>query len=342
MRCVDRAWHLRLLAGTVAVLAALAATTMGGEPAAVAGSPAAPDEKIARQVCLDSLEGLEREVAKFIALHPDALGHLDAGTLDEQRLSLHFPIKATVPQPPGETTGRGLVPSSPKENGLFFRYTLESGQTYHSLAFTRVGFSQHWNWSNKDFPGDIQEALGKVVTNSMRPVLELEDAAIAADLAGRGPGSYVLRGSPGPVLTASLAEGAGPDGLTLDLWETNSSDREVAVHPGHAQVIRDGKSLLRMVGEGGMPFETLMSNTKDPFLYLKPGEKVKLGSLPIGTRSPGTYRLRVAWSHDRAGWLDVTPTYRDGRPVWRKIDKAWVGVVVSNEVTVTVSDKAKR
>jgi len=337
-------WQSSYGAGFVAagtVLVFLAVYGVAGEPGISKPTAANPDEPAIRRACLDSLKKIEQEVTKLIAKHPAVLGHLGVSSLDEERLCLHFPVRKTEAQRAEPSVRRGPDPRPPEKEGLFFQYTLQPGQTAHSFAFTRVGFSQHWHWSNRAFPWDIQDELGKAALHAMRLVTEQEDAAIAADFAKRDKQSYVLRGGPGLVLTAHVAEKPGPDGPIVELWETNTSARVVAIHPGYAQRIRDGRTCALLASMPGLFFEPLVSGNKDPFLYLKPGEKLKVGSVVLGTRSPGSYRLRVAWCHDRDGWLDVTPTYHDGSPVWRKVENAWTGVLVSNELTIEITGGAE-
>ena len=57
-----------------------------------------------------------------------------------------------------------------------------------------------------------------------------------------------------------------------------------------------------------------------------------------GKLSPGRYRFRFVIAHVRDGWTDVTPTDHDGAPVYRRVENAWLGAVVSNLLEFTVDE----
>ena len=122
------------------------------------------------------------------------------------------------------------------------------------------------------------------------------------------------------------------------LFVENATTQMIAIHPrGESQVIVDGKAGIEdLLPKHPGLFLSGRRNFEDPFVYLKPGESLKLGTASVGRLQPGRHTLRIAWQQTRAGWTDFGPIRHDGAPVYRKIDSVWTGVVVSDELTLLV------
>jgi hypothetical protein len=185
----------------------------------------------------------------------------------------------------------------------------------------------------------MRNDVGRAIHLALRLLDDAEAAALTADVAKRSEESYVLRGRSGIGLTARLAEERGVGGAhRIEFYETNRLGKPVALSPlcwEHTEVFEDGK--LRPRARPSLMLRRAMG-PEDPFIYLEPGERKRTfvwsrGKLPIGR-----HRFRFVIGHVRDGWTDVTPTYADGPPVYRRVGNAWLGVVVSNELAFTVDE----
>ena len=169
------------------------------------------------------------------------------------------------------------------------------------------------------------------------PLNGLENTMVAADLARRGKGAYVLRGRPGVKLALRLAPKRTAGGSAIiDLYATNETKKILALCPPFRQIIGDGKWwYYRAPGSLSMLMRAFGSR-KDPFIYIKSGQRAKVGAVvPIGL-SPGRHTVRVAVCHARNTWVDPSPMAYDGPPITHKVPSAWTGVLVSNELAVDI------
>ena len=304
-----------------------------------------------RQVCMAALRKMRKDFAALAAKYPKELAHLGPGTIDEKKLLLCLPVK-NLPkptQPARRATPADRMRSVPRrlrpdEFGLFVQFTVPmpivdfpSPRPMTQWLYSKVGFSWWWMWPNRSFSTKAQQDLMKMLNQALVPLDELENAMVAGELAKRGKGAYVLRGRPGVKLTLRLAPKNAAASPTIDLYATNETKKVVALCPPFPQIIGNGRRwhyhgdrrlsllLIRAFGSGN-----------DPFIYIKPGQTAKVSAVVAAGLSPGKHTVRVAARHARDSWLDMRPTYHDGRPITRKVKNAWTGVLVSGELAVDV------
>ena len=307
-----------------------------------------PQATITAVACLRRIQA---QFEPFKRKYHENFQHLGPGVINERDLSLHFPVTGTpkvkqenvegsLRRTIGAVARRRALPVSPAKQGLFVKFTspLSVGRTTENgqrcWPYSDVGFRWYWMWPNGVFPMEMQQEFARLMEEGLRPMDDAENAAIQNDLARRETQSYVLRGRPGVELTARFA-GLNVNRVhVVDLYEKNLTDSAIALHPGTSTVVQNSK--LHHGPLTSLFLASVQGGNKDPFLYLKPGESRKTGSLSVGRLPPGKYKFRIVQRHARDGWEDVRPTYHDGSPVVRQVKNAWAGVVVSNQFDITV------
>ena len=308
---------------------------MVGVNAAVAGKR---DVK-RRAACLVALREIRKGFPAIVRKYPKGLGHLGPGELDEDKLFLRFGAKTLPKATPAMRPAAGRSRPrllQPKDCGLSFRFTTpmspkaNAGQWLH----VNVGLVWWWMWPNRGLSTETHKAVGALVRRAVAGLDALEDAAVAAGAASRGKGPYVLRGRPGVELTIRLSPKRSTFGTVVDLYATNQTKQRVALCPPFLQIIRDGKPWHHHA-HSSLPLGVVavLSGREDPFTTIEPGRSAKIKSRVVSL-SPGKHTVRIAAGYLRDYWVDVRPTFHDGAPVTRKVNTAWTGALVSNELTV--------
>jgi len=312
---------------------------MGGEEV---GRPNRVLAKKQRELCLTTLRDVRKGFEELARKHPKALGHLGGGVINAEKLSLHFPLRA-IPRRVQPSTQRRRAVNPHRKSGLVVQFFLSPRLPKAArrttpvpirLLFADVECSWYWRWEGA-FPPSAQKAYREMFWKAARPLFDLEVAASAHAVEKHGKKSFVLRGKPGVGLTLKRAPKARKGAVIVELHAQNLTDHNLALDAGGAvEVLQDGKTrvdnfLSQWGFEGVMPSE---GRWKDPFIYLKPGERKIIRTVSVGDLKPGVQTLRVAVQQARDGWLDASPIRHDGAPIFRKVKHAWTGVVVSKEL----------
>ena len=188
---------------------------LAGMLAAAACGPAACADQAApsKAVLVACLQEIRTGVEALVQKYPADLGHLGPGVIDPKGLSLAFPI-ADPQRRPRQLPG---APSRPAKEGLYMQLVsplsapAPLGETVHCWwPFSNVGFTWSWAWAGA-FQQAAQQNCVQVLEDALRPLDKIENDKIAADLAGRGNASYVLRGTPGIELAVKVSK-VEPDG----------------------------------------------------------------------------------------------------------------------------------
>lgn len=321
--------------------------------------PATQPGKTARdarvqQVCMAALRKMQKDFAALAAKHPKVLGHLGPGTIDEKKLLLRFPVKnlPKTTQPAQRATPAGRMRTvlrrlRPDELGLFVQFTVPTPivefPTQRPMArwlYSNVGLSWWWMWPNRYFSPKAQQGFLNMLSQALVPLNELENTMVAADLAKRQKGSYVLRGRPGVKLTIRLSPTREAAGTVVDLYATNETKGVLGLYPPFTQIIGDGKP-WHYGGPGCLSMLThAFGRDRDPFIYIKPGQTAKVSAVVVAGLSAGRHTVRVAAGHLCDYWIDVRPTFHDGPPITRKVPGAWTGVLVSGELAIDIPTPA--
>lgn len=323
---------------TIAALLAAAAALLAGCALPPSRTPTGGN---VRPACLTALRALRRDVGQLRLRHREILGHLAPGVVDERRLSLHFDVADTSKRIIRGAIRGGRPITAP--DGLFFQITHpmrlpERRRFQRRWLFINVGFNWSWLWPGS-FPAASQAELSDVLGRALRPLDDLENAAIAARCGGGAP--YVLRGERGIELTVRLADKRAPDGPhVVELYETNNTAKTVALYPGRPERIVDGKVYRRAPALGLVVLETV-GRSRDPFTYLGPGESRKVQVLSFRRLQPGKHSIRVALLHGRDGWEFISHAISYTRE-HRGVKNAWMGVLVSNRLDVKIERVTKR
>ncbi len=307
-----------------------------------------------RRVCMAAMRKMQKDFPALAAKYPKELGHLGPGTIDEKKLLLRFPVKPLpkAAQPAQRATPAGRMrsrplPLQPRDCGLFFRFTMPmpivnfpTPRPMTQWLYSKVGFSWWWMWPNRSFPWKAHQDLMKMVSQALAPLNDLENATIAADLAKRPKGSYALRGRPGVKLTIRLSPRREAYGTVVDLYATNQTKNVAALWTPFTQIIGDGKP-WHYRAHGSLSMLThAFGRDRDPFIYIKPGQTTKVGTVVVTGLSAGRHTVRVAAGHPYDYWVDMRPTFHDGAPITRKVPGAWTGVLVSGEMTIDIPTPA--
>ena len=310
-----------------------------------ARSGKAPGDMKVQQVCMAALRKMRKDFTTLATKYPKDLGHLGPPAIDEKKLLLRFPVKdlPKTTQPARRATSAGLMRSMrrrlrPGELGLFVQFTVPiSKRPMARWLYSNVGFSWRWMWPNRSFSWKAQQDLMKMLNQALAPLNELENAMVAADLARRKTGAFLLRGRPGVKLSLRLAPKRAADGSAIiDLYATNETKKVLALCPPFPQVIGDGKPWHYRASDPLPMLIRAFSSRKDPFIYIKPGQRAKVGAIVAAGLSPGRHTVRVAVCHARDTWIDQSPVAYDGPPITHKVPGAWTGVLVSGELAIDI------
>jgi len=305
-----------------------------------------PAARNARPVCIAALRKIQKDFAALAVKYPKELGHLGRPAIDEKKLLLHFPIKglAKTTQPARRAASAGQMRSMlkrrlrPDELGLFVQFTVPMPKRPRvQWLYSNVGFSWWWMWPNRSFSSKAQQGLLNMLTKALEPLNELENAMVAADLARRKTGAFVLRGRPGVKLSLRLAPKRADDGSAIiELYATNETKKVLALCPPFPQVLGDGKPWHYRASDPLPMMIRAFDGGKDPFIYIKPGQRAKIGAAVATGLSPGRHTVRLAVCHACDTWIDQRPVAYDGPPITHKIPSAWTGVLVSGEMTIDI------
>ena len=303
-----------------------------------------------RRACLAALREIRKDFAALAVKYPKELGHLGPPAIDEKKLLLHFPIKglAKTTQPARRTASAGQMRSMlkrrlrPDELGLFVQFTVPMPKRPRvQWLYSNVGFSWWWMWPNRSFSSKAQQDLLNMLTKALEPLNELENAMVAADLARRKTGAFVLRGRPGVKLSLRLAPKRAADGSAIiELYATNETKKVLALCPPFPQILGDGKPWHYRPSDPLPMMIRAFDGGKDPFFYIKPGQRAKVGAAVAAGLSPGRHTVRVAVCHACDTWIDQRPVAYDGPPITRKIPGTWTGVLVSGELAIDIPTPA--
>lgn len=292
-------------------------------------SMSAPAAEEVRRACLDSLRRLQERVRGIVRQHPESLSHLGEGVLDEKQLSLHFDVVDPAHRP-HELVGVTL----PDHLGLYFQSVPET--TGGSLPAPRchwplidVSFRLTWMWANKRFDLPLQNALEVAVAESCRELDALEARALRAALTGRGEAPFVYRGV--STLRITIEPTRQADGrLFIKIFQTNAGSNDLQLCRGYTELAVNGATQV-MLAPG------YLLTVQKPFRTLEPGQVEEIAQWELKDLAPGENRVRVVMSYPYDSYIDTTPTAYDGVPELRRLDHAWTGASVSNELTVTVA-----
>lgn len=307
--------------------------------------------RLIRETCVRSLQTVRDKTEQWILKHPTQLAHLGNGVLDEEALSLYFPERKERKKS-RKALGRRRNPLIPWRRGIhlqLFRQprvtetkpvTRPRPQTLY-WPFLDVRFEWSWAWPNGEFDQKVGEEFYDILRQSLKPLIELERSTCADMLHGRGKESFVPHGKPGFEIELRSDENLAYDkSYAVAVLVKNITSGVLAIVPNAvATVILDGVAEPdRMLDQIGRPQRRVerWPGHSDPFIYLQPNEIRQLGSVGLGHLKPGVHAVRIVKHHFENGWTDMTPTYHDGSPEYRRVMLAWMGVVVSNEVTVVV------
>lgn len=341
----------------------LACSRAGAEPASLPAESSDLDSvvEVPRDVileaCLQSLRDIRDNAEELFRMHPATLGHLGSGVVDEGTLSLNFSV-TDERMKFRESGGRRMARPVPLKAGVQFQFVC---QAHNQLGtpegsgwanrksfywpFIDVRFEWSWGWPNGTFDGDQEAEFNDLLKLALRPLIAMEGVASSGVLCERNRESFVLHGRPGFAIELEPAGQSPFDGShVVTLVAVNRSENPLAVesspHNPTPVVILDGATdvdrLLEQIGRPQFNFFDFRRGKSDPFIYLQPNERRQLSTIGLGHLEPGNHHARVAVHYFSTGWTDMRPTYCDGAPEFRRVAAAWVGVVVSDEVTITV------
>jgi len=324
-----RSFALSLLAAVAFGCGAYQESAAPSAAARPRSEPIGPAE--IRKACLAALDEIRKGLSDLVRKHPGSLAHLGPGTIDETTLTLEF--LNTDPKHKTERDRRGGGKDGLRVR-ILFPGTGERDNFALYLPCSDAGVTWGWMWANRTFEPAAQDDFCELVTRSLAPVVELENRLVADDLAAHPKESHVFRGTPGIVATIRPTTTAAVKGsCAIDFFEENRAGTALAVGPGYCEVIVDGK--IRPVRVGALRRGSL---DKTPFVTLKPGARERVGTRYVGPLAPGRHRVQLILAHQDDGWMDLTPRYYDGAPEFRKVEDAWTGVVVSDEITIDVPE----
>ena len=272
----------------------------------------------------------------MIRQHPETFGHLGEPLLDEAELSLHFDVRDPAYRP-HERIG---TPTARWHLGLFFQFIPDASTqplspdspapAWH-WPLTDVAFYWTWMWTGAGWTGTLQEEVTAAAIKSQPGLQALESQAARAMLADRSGSPFVHRGAAGLEITIEASRTA--DGRVLiKVFQANRGHGEISLGPATCEFLVNGAaqpSPARLTPNTG--------HWRSPFRTLQPGQTEEVASHALNVLPVGGNRIRLVWSHPHAGYIDLSPMALDGLPEFRKLDKAWVGVAVSNELTITQS-----
>ena len=337
--------------------------------------------RLIRRTCIQSLQTIRDKIKQLIVKNPAALGHLGNGLIDQEALSLHFPVRV-LDMKSREVLGRSRPPLIQRKEGIYLQFLALMGnadtralRNTHYWPFIDVRFEWSWSWPGP-FDQETREEFYDILKQYLRPLIDLETSTSVSALHGRGKESFVLRGRPGLGLDLVLEinqrarsgaffasrdrEGADVGRQAGSLFPHDHLDAKLA-HDGSyvvmvsvrnttsgvlafvpntvVEVILDRAAKPdRLLDQIGRPQLHRWPGGTDPFIYLQPGETRNLAGVDLGRIGPGEHTIRIVKHHSENGWTDMRPTCHDGRPKYRRVDSAWTGVVVSNELTLVVPD----
>jgi hypothetical protein len=313
----------------------------------------AEQEKEIRKRCIESLHAIRKEFEGLVRKHGDVLSYLGPGQIDEANLSLHFPLRDPSTKPLDAASRRPAEHPPARKPGISVWFELSPpGEEENRSSWDFMGrwpvinVSLYWSWSWSapfPFPAEIQYEFQRLIRQAVRPLAELEATALAADISRHGEASYPLRGEPGIELTIRRDESPRAAAFNaVGLYVRNTTDKIIAIRPGGvSEVVEIGTaSTDRLLPRVPALFPTRAGLAKDPFIYLSHGEEKKVCDVTVGRLEPGEHVIRVIQEYADSEWLDLTPTYLDGAPIRRRVENAWKGILVSQQLTITVSTRA--
>ena len=176
-----------------------------------------------------------------------------------------------------------------------------------------------------------------MLNRTLAPLNDLENSVVAADMPRRRKDAYVLRGPAGVKLDVRLAPKRGANGsVIIDLYATNETQKAAALCTPIRQILADRK-LWHHPGLSPLSMRRrVFGGVKDPFIYIKPGQAAKIGTVAAVGLSPGKHTIRIATGHIHDAWIDWSPMAYDGPSITRKVPAAWTGVLVSDELVINV------
>ena len=295
--------------------------------------------KRTRDACLKSLYEI---AAGFEELRPQYTNILDAlapASIDARELSAHFAIR----DPHREFAAnpvRGRILPLPKHSGLYIAYdTIRTGERKIENAyqcycpFINLRCEWSWMWVG-DRPRNVQAALAALIRKSVRPIVELE--AALADQVLATPGDlpdWIITDGPIELTLRPDPEHSKPDALIFYLDVKNNTPDSVTV---------DALGPWEVFLDGYLQVEHILNELTEPrlaygqpnFIRIAPGESKAAGMIILPAPPPGSHKLRVLKGYLRDHLLDLRPMACDGPPTWRRVDNAWTGYVLSEEMNI--------
>lgn len=345
--------QLELLCIIPLYLAACSAGLAGVGPMSVESGGSDPTDeeraRVIRETCLRSLKDIRDKTEQLIVKYPATLGHLDHGVIDEAALSLHFPV-TDERMKFRKGLGRSRAPLIPLREGVHVQLvrqartagigtaTRPAPQT-HFWPFIDVRFEWSWSWPNRPFDLESYGEFHDILRQSLRPLIDLESSTSAGVLHGQGKESFVLYGRPGfeiELRPDSDLEHDGSCGVAVFVKNTTSGVLAFVPNTTVELILNGAAEPDRLLDQFGRLQLWHLPGHGSPFVVLQPDEVRQLGSVGFGPLESGVHSVRIVKHHFDNGWTDMRPTYHDGSPEYLRVMLAWIGVVVSNEVTVVV------
>lgn len=282
-----------------------------------------------RKACIQSLKMIKEGFDPVIVQNPEYLGRLDAGKIDTNALLIRFPLKRDTTIKPLFKSTQGITVSFWLKENFPHR-----GEYNFQWMFSDLWLRWNWTWGNGSFPAKLQTKLFNTMKSSFHELDSLEEVAISNSLEAEGSGPFILIGRKGLSVELDDLQVDSTGLASVSIYERNRSWQSLSVYPPKYQVIVDGvPQFHRGIGiliRGHRP-------GVDPFFHLKPGDRIMtMKRVFLGKLSPGKHVVRVALCHAHDRWTDLGPTIVDGRPAVVEVEDSWMGVAVSEELSVSV------
>ena len=317
-----------------------AATTATAER----GDPIEVTPERLREKGLEILRRIASGFEEVRERRPEDLAALAPGVINADELSIHFAIRDASRDFAKERIREPIFFPRTKHSGVFACFQplfddklVEPTDFQAACFFLQIRFSWHWIWPG-EYPKQAQDELAALIGEAVRPILAWE--AAAAERALKSPDSYPSWLYRESVLELELrrdARDCTPDVETYYVYPQNNIHRAIAVDTmGPCEVFIDGRlSIEHMLNNLMHPITSMFPPS---FIRIGPGECKAAGKIKISALRDGPHRLRVLKWYRSTHEYDRSGLAADQPPTWRRVEDAWTGFLLSEELVIDDND----
>jgi hypothetical protein len=279
-------------------------------------------DSLIRIDCIGTLQIVKEITDHWLLKHAETLGTFDEGVIDEGSLTLIFLPSTAV---------NSKEPRFSIKIQFRHPYTLPD-EDEHKGYWYFLGLAYDWSWEGKgEFPLELQKSFTHLIESNFQTITEFESATAKTILEKYNNKSFSLAGNNNMKLLIDSIYTKEDENYYISFSEYNKTVNSLALYPGNIEIIINDIPILNF-----NHIYTKYVTNKNPFQYLIPLSSAAIKSYRLGKLQPGIYQITGVICHRKDTWTDYRPTYTSGKAIMHTEKNSWIGIAVSDMVTVEI------